>query len=106
MATLSLYLFNLLPLPFLDGTQLLDEALDFVFASSPTSSSLDEVDLEALESGMSLGRGGRYVGGEGQGRGRGRGRWKYWLGRVIRFCTTGLVVGYVGLGAIDWFFAG
>ena len=31
MATLSLYLFNLLPLPYLDGTQLSKELIDMAF---------------------------------------------------------------------------
>jgi len=31
MATLSLYLFNLLPLPYLDGTELFHELFDMVF---------------------------------------------------------------------------
>jgi S2P endopeptidase len=92
MATLSLYLFNLLPLPFLDGTQLLDAALNFVFRSF---SAVEEVDLEALE------------GGNGRGRMHGHRsrRWKQWATRTIKSGTVGLSVGCVTLGAINWILA-
>ena len=90
MATQSLYIFNLLPLPFLDGTQLLDAVLDVVLASGPYS---DAIDLEALEGGR--GRGGRL---------RGRhvhDRLMYWIGKIVRAATLGLCTGCVGLGVIN-----
>lgn len=96
MATLSLYLFNLLPLPFLDGTQLLDAILDFVFDCYffATSGAPEEIDLEALEGGVS------HVASR---RGRsGHGRWKRWVAKMVRSGTTGLCVGCVGLGVINW----
>ena len=45
MATLSLYFFNLLPLPRLDGAQLINVVLDF----SLRHATLSTVDLEAIE---------------------------------------------------------
>jgi S2P endopeptidase len=97
MATLSLYLFNLLPLPFLDGTQLLDAMLDFVFDSYffCTSGAPEEIDLGALEGGVNRGAGGR-------GRRSGHGRWKHFVGKMVRSGTTGLCVGCIGLGIINW----
>jgi len=95
MATLSLYIFNLLPLPFLDGTQLLDALLGFLHDSSYSfpADMLEEIDLETLEGGTGWG---------GRGRRQGHGRWKHWVGKMIRSGTMGLVVGCTGLGAINW----
>ncbi|KIM76861.1 hypothetical protein PILCRDRAFT_825840 [Piloderma croceum F 1598] len=94
MATLSLYIFNLLPLPFLDGTQLLDAILDFILVSVNGSGSYsDTIDLEALEDGR--GRGGRMRGRDGHA------RLKYWIGRIVRAATLGLCTGCVGLGVIN-----
>lgn len=42
---LSLYLFNLLPLPHLDGTKLFEELIDMVFEDGPTFM----YDVESLE---------------------------------------------------------
>lgn len=50
MAMLSLFLFNLLPLPYLDGSQFLDALLDMASRTEPES-----YDLE-------LGNGGVYAG--------------------------------------------
>lgn len=58
MATLSLYLFNLLPLPFLDGAQFLDGLLDLTLMSSQQLSA-EGFDLEALERGDRLNNGRR-----------------------------------------------
>lgn len=92
MATLSLYIFNLLPLPFLDGTQLLDAVLDFVLVSVNGSGSYsDTIDLEALEGGRGRGRSLR----------RGDGRSKYWIGRIVRAAALGLCTGCAGLGVIN-----
>ncbi|KAI0946861.1 hypothetical protein AcW1_010198 [Taiwanofungus camphoratus] len=49
MLNLSLYLFNLIPLPFLDGAQLLDAALDL--ALSWRASRSTDVELDSLEGG-------------------------------------------------------
>lgn len=84
MATLSLYLFNLLPLPFLDGTQLLDAVFNIVIdTSSPM-----EVDLQTLEG--------------GRGRSARPRRWKHWVGTGIKSGTVGLFACCVGFGVIDW----
>ncbi|KAF8958412.1 hypothetical protein BDZ97DRAFT_1668560 [Flammula alnicola] len=48
MATLSLYFFNLLPLPYLDGAELLHALLDWVFDTKQESFSYD---IEAFEPG-------------------------------------------------------
>jgi membrane-associated protease RseP (regulator of RpoE activity) len=45
MATLSLYLFNLLPLPFLDGTELCKELIDMAFERRDAFG----YDIESLE---------------------------------------------------------
>jgi S2P endopeptidase len=47
MATLSLFFFNLLPLPFLDGSELLCALMDLATDSEDTFS----FDVEALETG-------------------------------------------------------
>ncbi|EGO22764.1 hypothetical protein SERLADRAFT_439527 [Serpula lacrymans var. lacrymans S7.9] len=48
LTMLSLYLLNLLPLPFLDGSQLLSVLLHLISTSSQTSPA--DIDLEALDS--------------------------------------------------------
>jgi len=93
MATLSLYIFNLLPLPFLDGTQLLDEVLDFVLVSVNSSGSYsDTIDLEALEGSRVRSR--RLGGGDRHG------RLKYWIRRIVRASTLGLCTCCAGLGVV------
>jgi S2P endopeptidase len=89
MATLSLYLFNLLPLPFLDGTQLLET---FLLIDSSVTDIADAVDLEALEGGFSR-RGRRnasrrYV------------RWRNLANKTVRLGTTGLFAVCVSLALI------
>ncbi|KAK7434046.1 hypothetical protein VKT23_020372 [Stygiomarasmius scandens] len=61
MATLSLFLFNLLPLPHLDGSQFLDTILCVVFdgVNGPFGSSTYNVDLDT-ESGRGLRSGSRW----------------------------------------------
>lgn len=78
MATLSLYLFNLLPLPFLDGSQFLETLLDLTLNSSERLSA-EDFDLEALEGGNrpDIGRRSR--------------RSTRGISKVIRFGTTGLL---------------
>lgn len=48
--TLSLYLFNLLPLPFLDGSQLLDSFLDSS-TSKNTAASRSDIVMRDMEAG-------------------------------------------------------
>ena len=49
--TLSLFLFNLLPLPFLDGSQLLDALLDLILCARSPVSSRDDVAMRNMEAG-------------------------------------------------------
>lgn len=80
MATLSLYLFNLLPLPYLDGSQFVQALLEMVFQGSTR---FDEYDVEALEAASTAN--------EVRPR-RNRERWKERLGRGIPIATTCLFV--------------
>ncbi|CAA7262563.1 unnamed protein product [Cyclocybe aegerita] len=97
-ATLSLYFFNLLPLPHLDGTQLLRAFLDIVL--DPRFKEQGFVyDLESLESGAGHGSRDRdeYAGI------RSRKRWKE---RVVKFANygTGAVLGcFVVLNVMNGF---
>ncbi|KAJ7489474.1 hypothetical protein FB451DRAFT_1225027 [Mycena latifolia] len=79
MATLSLYLFNLLPLPYLDGSQFVHALLDIVFEAG---TGYDEYDVEALEAASTPNPSAR----------RNRGRWKERLGKGIPIATTCLFV--------------
>ena len=72
MASLSLYLFNLLPLPPLDGAQFLEGLLDLTLKSSEQLLA-EDFDLEALE------------------RGRRPRRSTSGINKVIRACTMGLL---------------
>ncbi|KAF7303743.1 Histone acetyltransferase [Mycena indigotica] len=83
MATLSLFLFNLLPLPYLDGTQFMQALLDM---SLPEEH--EEYDMNALESG------------DRRQRSR-RDRWKERAGRSIGTVTSGLFVLSVVFALID-----
>ncbi|KAI0056036.1 hypothetical protein BV25DRAFT_1921358, partial [Artomyces pyxidatus] len=78
--TLSLFFLNVLPLPRLDGSQLLDAVLEYYDG--------DDGDLEDLE----VGRGRR---GE-------RGRWKRRIGRSMRVMALTLVGGCLVLGLCGW----
>lgn len=78
MASLSLYLFNLLPLPFLDGAQFLEGLLDLTLKSSEQLLA-EDFDLEALE------RGNRSA------NGRRPRRPISGINKVIRACTMGLL---------------
>lgn len=78
MATLSLFFFNLLPLPFLDGSELLCALMDLVTDAENALS----FDVEALE----LGRAGVR---------RGRGilqRAKSHIVRYVPYGTLGIVI--------------
>ncbi|KAJ6554068.1 hypothetical protein B0H10DRAFT_1848470 [Mycena sp. CBHHK59/15] len=80
MATLSLYLFNLLPLPFLDGSQFVQAMLEMVFEEGTT---FDEYDIEALEAASTTTQ--RPIR-------RSRARWKERLRRAISMTTSCLFV--------------
>ncbi|KIM43629.1 hypothetical protein M413DRAFT_18068 [Hebeloma cylindrosporum] len=77
MATLSLYFFNLLPIPHLDGSELLQSFVDLAF---PTQRDGFIYDVEALES-----DGGDYEGP------RKRRRWKALIVKCFHVITTVLV---------------
>lgn len=78
MATFSLYLFNLLPLPHLDGSELLSSSLDWIFEEERTAFSFD---VEALED----------VGDHGE-RIRVRRRWKEGIMKYVPMLMTLMVV--------------
>ncbi|KAJ7853498.1 hypothetical protein B0H14DRAFT_782643 [Mycena olivaceomarginata] len=80
MATLSLYFFNLLPLPYLDGAQFVQALLDMVFKAD---TGFDEYDIDALEAASTASHGTQR---------RDRGRWKERLGKGIPIATTCLFV--------------
>jgi len=77
MATLSLYFFNLLPIPYLDGSELLHSFVDLAF---DTQQDVFMYDVEALESNE-----GNYEGS------RKRRRWKAWIVKCFHVVTTALV---------------
>ena len=76
MASLSLYFFNLLPLPLLDGTQLFDAILELQVLRER----LVDIDLEAIE----------------VSRKPSLGRWKY-LRTTVRIITPIMCTGSVVL---------
>jgi S2P endopeptidase len=78
MATLSLYFFNLLPIPHLDGSELLQSFVDLIF---DTQRDMFMYDVEALDSSE-----GDY---EGSRKSRRR---KAWIVRCFHFLTTALVM--------------
>ncbi|KAF7377731.1 Histone acetyltransferase [Mycena sanguinolenta] len=80
MATLSLYLFNLLPLPYLDGSQFVEALLDMAFQ---VESGFDEYDVEALEAASTANRDTQR---------RNRGRWKEPIRNGISIATMCLFV--------------
>lgn len=83
MITMSLFLFNLLPLPLLDGLQFLDVLLDLVFVMSGVA----EGEGEDIEMGLGMIRGnGRMT------------DWKGLVRRVVRGWTMGCVAVSVLLG--------
>jgi S2P endopeptidase len=91
MATLSLYFFNLLPLPFLDGAQFLNTILDMSFDSPVQSASIEEYDLEALETRTPPRRMMTET----------MSHWKYSLARVIPVTTAGIFVACTVLALLD-----
>ena len=86
MATLSLYFFNLLPLPHLDGTELLQTILDFLFDRKQEPFVYD---LEALETA------------DAPETTRTRQRWKERLGKIISIMTMSVFICCIILGMIN-----
>jgi S2P endopeptidase len=84
MATFSLYLFNLLPLPMLDGAQLLTSVLDNILQSPSRG-----VDMDALEGGITGRRVGMY-----------NNSWKRGIRQTGVLATTGLVGVCIILGLV------
>jgi S2P endopeptidase len=93
--TLSLYLFNLLPLPFLDGAQLLDALSELLFVSVSSSSARSSASQDGLdvESGDASRPRVHTVGKE---------RWDAWYARIRRGVQIGLlgVLVVCGVGAV------
>jgi S2P endopeptidase len=82
MATLSLYLFNLLPLPYLDGTELLKELFGMVFEGRG-----DEYDLESLDNRL-----------EEPNR---RGKWSKGIMRLVNSTVAVILAVYTFLALMD-----
>jgi S2P endopeptidase len=78
MATLSLYFFNLLPLPHLDGTELLHSLLDWAFEMDNGAVSYNFGALEAGENDRE--------------EPRTRRRWKARIMRYTPYAMCGLVI--------------
>ncbi|KAI0045918.1 hypothetical protein FA95DRAFT_74971 [Auriscalpium vulgare] len=91
MLTLSLYIFNLLPLPFLDGSEVLEATLEWWLSGA---TSVVEVDLEG---GMRDSRGlsGARAGERGGGKKR--------IRRGAEVVTIALLGGCALLVVVDWF---
>ena len=86
MATLSLHFFNLLPLPHLDGTELLQTILDFLFDRKQEPFVYD---LEALETA------------DAPEITRTRRRWKERLGKIISIMTMSAFICSIILGMMN-----
>ena len=86
MATLSLHFFNLLPLPHLDGTELLQTILDFLFDRKQEPFVYD---LEALETA------------DAPETTRTRRRWKERLGKIISIMTMSAFICSIILGMMN-----
>jgi S2P endopeptidase len=87
MATLSLYFFNLLPLPHLDGTELLQTILDLLFDRKQEPFVYD---LEALETVVDPPETTRT-----------RRRWKERLGKIISIMTMSVFICCIILGMMN-----
>ena len=83
MATLSLYFFNLLPLPHLDGTELLLTILDFLFDRKQEPFVYDVEALEITDAPEAT---------------RTRRRWKQRLGKIISITTMSVFICCIILG--------
>ena len=86
MATLSLYFFNLLPLPHLDGTELLLTILDFLFDRKQEPLVYDVEALETEDTPETT---------------RMRRRWKERLGKTIPIMTISVFICCIILGVMN-----
>jgi len=89
MATLSLYLFNLLPLPHLDGTELLSSILDSLFDKKQEPFVYDVEALETEDSSETT---------------RVRRRWKQRLSKIISIMTMSMFICCIILGGMNTLF--
>jgi S2P endopeptidase len=89
MATLSLYFFNLLPLPHLDGTELLLTILDFLFDRKQEPFVYDVEALEPADAPETM---------------RMRRRWKQRLGKMIPIMTMTVFICCIILGMMNLLF--
>jgi len=85
MATLSLYLFNLLPLPYLDGSKFLDNLLDSVFEDREDFFTYD---LESLNR-------------EVQAQGRTGSRWKGTIMKIVHVTAVGSIMTCILLALVN-----
>jgi S2P endopeptidase len=86
MATFSLYFFNLLPLPHLDGTELLQTILDFLFDRKEEPFVYDVEALEIADDSETT---------------RTRQRWKQRLGKIISIMTMSTFICCIILGIMN-----
>ena len=86
MATLSLYFFNLLPLPHLDGTELLPTIFDFLFDRKQEPFVYDVEALETADAPETT---------------RTRRRWKQRLGKIIPIMTMSVFICCIILGIMN-----
>lgn len=86
MATLSLYFFNLLPLPHLDGTELLLTIFDFLFDGKQEPFVYDVESLETADAPETT---------------RTRQRWKQRLGKIIPIMTMSVFICCIILGMMN-----
>ncbi|THH15185.1 hypothetical protein EW146_g5250 [Bondarzewia mesenterica] len=91
--TLSLFFFNLLPLPRLDGTQFLEALLEFYAGKDAVN---EEVALEEMEGGQFGGRWNSESRHQWEGKGK---KWRERMCRSIKAAAAGLVGGCVLLAA-------
>jgi len=89
MATLSLYFFNLLPLPHLDGIELLVTILDFLFDRMQGPVVYDVEALETADASQTP---------------RMRQRWKERLGKIIQIMTMSVFMCCIILGMMNLLF--
>jgi len=86
MATFSLYFFNLLPLPHLDGKELLLTILDFLFDRKQEPFVYDVEALETADAPETT---------------RTRQRWKERLGKIISIMTMSIFICCIILGMMN-----
>ncbi|TFK47327.1 hypothetical protein OE88DRAFT_792725 [Heliocybe sulcata] len=95
MATiaLSLYFFNMLPFPYLDGVQLLDALLDYLAALTGGPLSDRNLELEAMEGGVRV---------TGRSWTSSRSPRKEQVARGVRVYTIVISSAYIALGVVEW----